>query len=225
MRAAPTPPPVPVHLLVLAKHPRPGQVKTRLSPPLSPAQAARVASACLEDTLDAALAARAARTTLVTTEPDAAPRRPGLHRLPQRDGGLDRRLAGAFDDARADDPAGLPLLLVGMDTPQVGPAELTAAAQALTEPACDAVLGRAHDGGFWALGLGTPDPSLLLGVPMSTPATGDAQAGRLRAAGLRTTALRTHRDVDTVQDLQLVAASAPGTRTAALGRLLLRGAA
>lgn len=74
---------------------------------------------------------------------------------------------------------------------------------------CDAYFGPAEDGGFWALGLATPDPELLRGVPMSTPDTGAVQRDRLTAAGLRVRDLPALRDVDTAADAEAVAAAAP----------------
>jgi glycosyltransferase A (GT-A) superfamily protein (DUF2064 family) len=78
---------------------------------------------------------------------------------------------------------------------------------------CEAYFGPAEDGGFWALGLAQPDPSLLRGVPMSTPRTGAAQRARL--TGLRVRQLPPLRDVDTADDAKLVAKAAPDGRFAA----------
>jgi hypothetical protein len=102
-----------------------------------------------------------------------------------------------------------------MDTPQVTPARLTAALRALGAPGVGAVLGPSVDGGWWALGLRTPDPGVFLGVAMSTPHTGDAQRARLHELRLRTAALPTLRDVDDFDDALAVARIAPGSRFAA----------
>ncbi len=202
-----------VQLLVLAKAPVPGRVKTRLCPPYTAAQASRLAAAALDDTLDAVLATDVARRVLVLAGAlDGVPA--GLDVQPQRGEGLAERIAAAFDDAWAALP--VPLLLVGMDTPQLTAAELGAAAGALLEPAVDAVLGAAADGGWWALGLRRPDPGLLLGVPMSTAHTGRVQLARLVGAGLRVHELPELVDVDTAADARRVAAAAPGSRFAAL---------
>lgn len=127
----------------------------------------------------------------------------------QCDGGLDERLAAAF--AGCDGPA----VLIGMDTPQVTPALLAPALGPGAWRDCDAWLGPADDGGFWALGLAEPDPQLLRGVPMSTAHTGAAQRTRLTDAGLRVRDLAVLRDVDTAHDAALVAAAAPDGRFAA----------
>ena len=194
-----------VHLLVLAMAPVAGRVKTRLCPPFTPAQAAQLAEAALRDTLAAVLRTPAVARTVVLDGQPGDWLLPSLAVLPQRGDGLDERLAAAYDDAWLQSPA--PLLLVGMDTPQVTPALLTAAAEQLLDDGTDAVLGLAHDGGWWALGLRRPDASLLLGVPMSTDGTGAAQRARLAAAELRVTALPALTDVDTAADARVVAAA------------------
>ncbi|MET8830507.1 DUF2064 domain-containing protein [Streptomyces sp. NPDC004610] len=196
-------------LVVIAKEPRPGRVKTRLTPRFTPAEAAVLAEAALADTLDAVAAAPASRRLLVL---DGTPGRwlpPGFEVVAQCAGGLDARLADAFAHCAG------PALLIGMDTPQVTPALLT-----VDFADCEAYFGPAEDGGFWALGLADPDPALLRGVPMSTPVTGKAQRERLTAAGLRVRELPWLRDVDTADDADAVAALAPhGRFAAALARL------
>ncbi|MFF8573075.1 TIGR04282 family arsenosugar biosynthesis glycosyltransferase [Streptomyces sp. CA-100214] len=191
-------------LLVIAKEPRPGRVKTRLTPPFTPDEAAALAEASLADTLRAVAATPARRRVLVL---DGAPGPwlpPGFDVVPQCAGGLDARLADAFAGCAG------PALLIGMDTPQVTPELLD-----VDFEGCDAYFGPAEDGGFWALGLARPDPALPRGVPMSTPVTGAAQRERLLAAGLRVRDLPPLRDVDTAADARAVAALAPHGRFAA----------
>ncbi|MDF9877090.1 TIGR04282 family arsenosugar biosynthesis glycosyltransferase [Cellulosimicrobium cellulans] len=190
-------------IVVLAKAPVPGRVKTRLTALLTPAQAADVAAAALADTLDAVAGLPGDHVLVLDGEPGPeVPRR--FEVLPQSAGGLDDRLAAAFDDVFARRPG--PVLLVGMDTPQLG-GELAA----VDLHGHDAVLGLAEDGGFWAVGLRAPDPALFLGVPMSRPTTGAAQLERLRAHGLDVGLLPTLRDVDEPSDAEAVARDAPGT--------------
>lgn len=199
-------------LIVLAKAPVPGRVKTRLCPPFTPGEAAALASAALDDTLALAAATVADHRLLVLDgEPDFALRRTyldlGFVRRPQVPGTLDVRLAAAFTEAGRLDPG--PALLVGMDTPQASTSVLDEALQAMAateegaRPRYDAVFGPALDGGFWALGLREPahprSESLLLGVPMSTPDTGALQLRRLDDAALRVLHLPVLRDVDTAE--------------------------
>jgi glycosyltransferase A (GT-A) superfamily protein (DUF2064 family) len=200
-------------LLVIAKEPRPGRVKTRLTPPFSPTEAATLAEAALADTLRAVAAAPAERRVLVLAGRPGPWLPPGFDVVPQCAGGLDERLAAAF--AGCDGPA----LLVGMDTPQITPELLS-----VDFTGCEAYFGPAEDGGFWALGLAEPDPGLLRGVPMSTPTTGAVQRRRLTEAGLLVRDLPPLRDVDTAADAEAVAALAPHGRFAAeLARLRAAG--
>ncbi|MFG2616277.1 DUF2064 domain-containing protein [Streptomyces sp. NPDC048507] len=191
-------------LLVIAKEPLPGRVKTRLSPAFTPHEAAALAEAALADSLAAVAAAPAARRVLVLDGRPGPWLPAGFEVLPQVAGGLDERLAAAFGACSG------PALLIGMDTPQVTPALLS-----VDWDAYDAWFGPAVDGGFWALGLRRPDPALLRGVPMSLPSTGAVQYERLRAAGLRIGRLPLLRDVDTAEDARAVAADAPAGAFAA----------
>ncbi|MET9696450.1 DUF2064 domain-containing protein [Streptomyces sp. NPDC006529] len=205
--------------MVIAKEPLPGRVKTRLTPPFSPAEAAALARASLADTLDAVAATPAARRVLVLDGRPGPWLPPGFEVVPQCAGTLDERLAAAFAGCAG------PALLIGMDTPQVTPELLARATGPQAWATYDAWFGPAVDGGFWALGLAAPDPRLLRGVPMSVPETGAAQEERLRAAGLRVGRLPLLRDVDGGEDARLVAAEAPGGRFAALYGTLTAGAA
>ncbi len=208
----------PVTLLVIAKEPLPGRVKTRLTPPFSPEAAAALAAAALGDTLRTLSRLPARRRVVVL---DGAPGRwlpSGWSVVPQSSGGLDERLAAAFAAH-----AGGPALLVGMDTPQLTPADLAPAAGPSAWREHDAWLGRAEDGGFWALALAAPDPDLLLGIPMSTAHTGEAQLRRLTGAGLRVGTLPCLRGVDAARDAAEVAALAPDTAFAAEHARAVRG--
>jgi len=195
-------------VIVIAKEPVPGRVKTRLCPPCSPPQAAALAGAALADTLDAALATGAGRVVLALDGRPGPWCPPGVEVVGQGDGPLDRRLTTAWAAATSG-----PAVLIGMDTPQVTAAELDAAIGALVHH--DAVLGPATDGGWWALGLRRPHPRAFAGVPMSRPDTGARQHERLTALGLRTGRLASHTDVDTWGDAVTVARSSPGSRFAA----------
>ncbi len=196
-------------LLVLAKQPVPGRVKTRLVPPCTHEQAAALAEAALADTLRTVLTVPARRRLLVLDGKPGPWLPPGFDIVPQCGGPLDERLAAAFAAVRG------PALLIGMDTPQVAPGLLTVDWQE-----ADAVFGPAADGGFWALGLRVPDPALLRGVPMSTASTGVIQRSRLLAAGLRVADLPQLRDADTAADALAVARQAPRSRFAARVREL-----
>jgi len=200
-------------VIVIAKEPVPGRVKTRLTPPCTPYDAASLAAAALADTLAVAAAAPVTRRVLALagTPGDWLPA--GFDVIAQRGGGLDERLAAAFADTHARLP--LPMVLIGMDTPQVTPGLLAEAAQSLVSGEADAVFGPAADGGFWLLGLRRPDRSLLAGVPMSRPDTGRHQLDRLTSAGLRVAMMPELTDVDTFREAELIAGQIPRSRFAA----------
>jgi glycosyltransferase A (GT-A) superfamily protein (DUF2064 family) len=213
---------VAAQVVVIAKEPLPGRVKTRLTPPYTPAQAAALAEAALCDTLTAVGDAPATRRVLALDGTPGGWLPPGFEVIAQRGAGLDERIAWALEDARASLP--VPVVLIGMDTPQVTPALLAAAAEPLVSGAADATFGLAEDGGFWLLGLRETDPALLLGVPMSRPDTGSQQLLRLEQAGLRVQTVPALIDVDTAAEAERIAATTPGSRFAACLRSIRDGA-
>lgn len=125
--------------IVIAKEPVPGRVKTRLTPPFTPAEAALLAEAALTDTLAAVAAAPVARRVLALEGSAGSWLPPGFDVIPQRGGGLDERLAAAFAEAHAALPQ--PMVLIGMDTPQVTPGLIADAAEMLDRGEADAVSG------------------------------------------------------------------------------------
>ncbi|MEU4607399.1 DUF2064 domain-containing protein [Kribbella sp. NPDC023972] len=202
-------------LIVIAKEPVPGRVKTRLQTEFTPDEAAALARASLADTLNTVRAARASRRVLAL-DGDPGPWLPdGFDVVAQRGAGLDQRLAAAFEDAFD----GTPMLLVGMDTPQLTTDQLS-----FDWSGYDAVLGLTEDGGYWCLGLPAPDRRALIGVPMSTEHTGRDQLRRLRALGLRVLLLPTLRDMDTPRDAAVIAAAYPSLRMSRLYRRLRHAA-
>lgn len=197
-------------LLVMAKAPLPGRVKTRLCPPCTPAQAASIAGAALEDTLAAARASFPGRV-VVALDGEPGPWLPSdVSVVAQREGDLAARLAGAFNDV------GAPALAIAGDTPQVTPVLLALAAARLLTPGVDAVLGPTPDGGYWVIGLRRDDPRVFAGVPMSVDDTESAQRERLEHLGLNCVTLPVLRDVDTFEDALAVAATVPDSRFAAM---------
>ena len=203
-------------LLVVAKAPVAGRVKTRLGADIGMEVAAEIAAAALVDSLVAcrdAVGAASCTLALDGVLADAV-RGDELTRLlqgwtvrPQRGSGFAERLV----QAHLSVPSGPgPVVQIGMDTPQVTPGLLLDAAEAAADH--DASLGPAEDGGWWVLALHEARHAHLLGaVEMSTPTTHADTRAALENAGLRVATTATLRDVDTVDDADLVAASAPGS--------------
>jgi hypothetical protein len=194
--------------------------KTRLSPPATPRQAAEIAAAALLDSLDAVSATPGAVPVVAMTGDlakavRADELRSRLGRLvvvEQRGASFADRLANAHADAGRHRP-GLPIVQIGMDTPQVTPALLAGTAAALDD--ADAALGPAADGGWWVLGLTNPaDAVLLREVPMSTPDTFRDTWTALDDARLRIGKVAELSDVDTIGDAARVAQEIPESRFA-----------
>ena len=205
-------------LVIIAKECLPGRVKTRLMPALTAQQAAELAAASLHDTLSAVASLPATRRVLAydgVVPPEGSA---DYEIVQQVGGGLDERLAAVFDGCAG------PTVLIGMDTPQLS-ADLLAPLFAPSSSAWsrhDAWFAPANDGGFWALGLASPDGSLLRGVPMSRADTGALQRERLLSAGLRVGMLPELTDVDTIEEARTVAEQFPdGSFAATLRRFEL----
>jgi rSAM/selenodomain-associated transferase 1 len=195
-------------LLVFAKEPLPGRVKTRLCPPCTADHAAALATAALADTLAAACTSAADRVVLALDGRPGSWCPPGVDIVDQGRGDLATRLTQAWTATAG------PALQIGMDTPQIGADVLDRAMATLVGPGVDAVLGPAADGGWWAIGLRRPHPRTFTGIPTSRPDTGARQADRLAALGLRTRRLAVHRDIDTWADALAVAETRPDLRFA-----------
>jgi uncharacterized protein len=207
-------------VLVVAKAPVPGLAKTRLSPAVSPEQAADIAAASLLDTLDAVLATPGAVPVVAMTGDLTAAKRSEEIRcllrrvllVPQRGDDFATRLVNAHADA-AHLNAGLSVLQIGMDTPQVTAELLDECVGSLRH--VDGALGMAADGGWWALGLRDGRRAgALRAVPMSRDDTGVLTATALRRSGLRIGLLPELSDVDDIATAREVAALLPGSRFA-----------
>jgi glycosyltransferase A (GT-A) superfamily protein (DUF2064 family) len=219
---SPTSPLAPPVMLVVAKAPVPGRVKTRLGATIGMERAAGLAAASLLDTLDACVTAYGADRCHLALDGDltqavraeellAAVAVWSVH--PQRGDGLAERLLHAHLDVAA--ATGAPTVQVGMDTPQLTAASLVEAGELLRTPA-DAVLGPASDGGWWLLAVA--DAGLLAGltdVPMSSDETGVETRSALVRAGADVHEVATLLDVDEERDAVAVAEAAPTTRFAA----------
>lgn len=210
-----------MHVTVIAKAPIAGMVKTRLCPPCTPEQAARVAKAALADSLAAVeqVAERTNSRRVLLLEGVAQPWMPaGFDIVAQRGGGLEERLCNGFVDLG-------PGVIIGMETPQVAAALEDAVRWA--QRGVDTI-GLATDGGYWMIGLCAASVAkahqLFDELPMSASHTGIAQVRRLQGHGCRVRMLPMARDLDTVDDLRAAAVSAhdgslPGVAAEVVGAL------
>ena len=203
---------IPVRIVIFAKAPQPGRVKTRLIPALGEAGAAQLAARMLDRALRQARAAAVGPVELCMSPAPAAPEWAGTP-LPagidvsdQGEGNLGARMARAAQRAIARGEA---VLLTGTDCPDLTADRLRAAAAELAGH--DAVLHRAEDGGYPLLGVRAFDASLFANMPWSTPAVADLTLERLAALGWTVWVGDTLRDIDEPADL-LHAGSVPGFR-------------
>jgi hypothetical protein len=221
---------IPVVVLVVAKAPVPGQAKTRLAASIGAQAAADIAAAALLDTLDAVAAAQV-QSRVVALTGDLADASGGdeirsrladFTVVPQRGAEFAERLANAHIDA-AEAAGGLPVLQIGMDTPQVTAdlisecaRELSPASGRYPQAERRAVLGMARDGGWWVLGvMDATMAGCLRGIPMSRSDTGVATLAALEDTGIDVSLVPTLADVDTVDDIEAVRrACPPGDRFA-----------
>jgi glycosyltransferase A (GT-A) superfamily protein (DUF2064 family) len=194
-------------LVLIAKEPLPGKVKTRLNPPLTLEQAAELAAACIDDTLAVVASLPPGRRILFFEGARAPAAAADFELFEQPIGTLDVRLGALFDACCG------PTVLIGMDTPQLSAQDLAPAFRPWPDD-IDAWFGPAVDGGFWALGMREPRGDLVRGIPMSQADTGGNQLDRLEAAGMKVGLLATLTDVDTIEDALTVAAEAPDSRFA-----------
>lgn len=210
-------------VLVMAKAPIAGRVKTRLAPLFTPAESAQLQTTLIERTVSWALAVAPRSTYLAYDPPGAADAiraivPPEVTLVPQDGADLGARLRHAAAAVFAREPG--PLLVTGVDTRLVaGHAEA-----ALTELAAgaDVVFGPALDGGYYLAALARPAESAFA---IDAAAWGGPQVLALSiaaaaAAGLRTATIAPERDLDTPEDAaELVGDPEIGGRlAAALGR-------
>ena len=203
-------------LLIFAKAPVPGQVKTRLAGRWGLRGAAKLYKKLLRRTLAIANAARLCPIELWAA-PDA---RHGFFIACRRDYGLRLRRQSSGDLGQRMNHAltrtlrrNCPAVLIGADSASLGAAELREAFQRLTTGA-DAVLGPAADGGYVLIGLNRSGPALFRDIAWSTPTVLAATRRRLRRAGMNWAELPPGWDVDTPADLRrLRQSSSPAAQT------------
>ena len=189
-------------IIIFAKAPLPGKVKTRLIPALGEAGAARLAYKMLLDTVAEAVAANLAIPELCTDphpmEPEWQAFLPQAHLrfTAQGDGDLGERLARV---AKRTILLGEKALLIGTDCPALDRHRLRAAALALQDH--DAFIHPTEDGGYALLGLGRFDPSLFVEMKWSTETVAASTIERIEALGWSLVIGETLRDIDEPADL------------------------
>lgn len=196
-------------LAIFAKSPVPGQVKTRLSPPLTPDEAATLHGSFVLDTLERTKLAASKLKLPIDRYLACAPsstlvffkimeERQSVKLIDQVGDDLGTRMRQAFDSLFVKGYQRV--LIVGTDVPSL-PLEHYQQALALLETN-DLVLGPALDGGYYLIGLKRPVPELFADIPWSTDRVLALTLEKATALGLKTACLPEWRDADTIDDLQ-----------------------
>ncbi|MEQ8232537.1 MAG: TIGR04282 family arsenosugar biosynthesis glycosyltransferase [Gammaproteobacteria bacterium] len=192
-----------VTLIVFARRPRAGHCKRRLARAVGARRAARLYAATLAATLMSAERVAGVRRVLLAASPAEA--RWFARWLHGRDwrigsqarGDLGARMAVALERALA---SGAPAFLLGADVVDVTAAELAAARDALVGGR-EVVLGPAHDGGYWLIGLARPQPGLFTDMPWGTPQVAARTRMRARREGFELAEIARCHDLDRGRDL------------------------
>lgn len=192
-------------LLVFAKVPRAGRVKTRLCPPLGLEQASRLYAAMLGDALEAYATLGFTVRVYVAPDPepfplDVLPPRVTLHT--QMGVGLGERMLHALEDAFSDGAERA--VLIGTDHPTLPLAFITQAFEAVSSPET-VVLGPTLDGGYYLVGMSRSYPELFMGMTYSHPKVLEETLDRATATDASVTLLRSWYDVDDAASLQHLA--------------------
>ena len=196
-------------LVIFAKAPIPGQVKTRLCPPLTPDEAATLHGSFVLDTLEQTKAAitkyKLPLDRYLACSPSSTlvffrimEERQGMKLIDQVGSDLGARMHQAFETLFAQGyKHGL---IVGTDTPSL---PLERYQQALTAlESHDLVLGPALDGGYYLIGLNRSIPDLFTDIPWSTEQVLALTQEKARVLGLKTALLESWRDIDAISDLE-----------------------
>lgn len=192
-------------ILILAKAPVAGQVKTRLCPPLTPDEAASLHGSLVLDLLERSQSLKGYDRILVGTPSSYHPffrAMAARFKIPvwdQTGDDLGARMASAFN--KAFEQPYRSVVVIGTDIPGIDPPLLMAADKSLQNH--DVVLGPAADGGYYLLGLRAPLPELFDDVPWSTDQVYERTKAKIQALGLSLKILPELRDLDTVEDLQV----------------------
>ncbi|HRB14949.1 MAG TPA: TIGR04282 family arsenosugar biosynthesis glycosyltransferase [Nitrospira sp.] len=195
-------------LVIFAKAPIPGQVKTRLCPGLTEDEAATLHGSFVLDTLERTKAAVHKFKLPVDRFLACAPSsthvffrimeaRHGVTLLDQPGDNLGDRMAQAFSTLFARGYRHV--FLVGTDVPSLPLTHYRDAVQSLTRH--DLILGPAKDGGYYLIGMTAPHPDLFSDIPWSTDQVMGLTQQKAAAAGLKTALLPAWSDVDTLDDL------------------------
>ena len=205
---------LPPAVAVMAKVPGESAVKSRLHSALTAARATELYRCFLLDRLDALAELGGVSLIVAFTPAEAAGRMKelapsGFRLVAQRGADLGERLSALLRELLEDGHAGA--IAIDSDSPTLPMAYVMEAARVLAEERCDVVLGPCEDGGYYLIGLRSPQPDLFEGVPWSTDAVFSMTIGKASRRGLSVHVLPRWFDVDTETDLRRLHAEMTAT--------------
>ena len=199
-------------LAIMAKAPRPGRVKTRLSPPLTPEEAAAINTCFLKDTTEniGNLADEGSCAGVISYTPvgdehlfdGILPR--GYRLVAQRGDGFGERLLTTAQDLFAHGFGSV--CLIDSDSPTVPREAFSMAVDALKEVGDRIVLGPSHDGGYYLVGMKQPHPEIFENITWSTASVFAETVAAIRAIGVDLVTLPMWYDVDDAVTLRILRA-------------------
>ena len=196
-------------LVIMAKAPQPGSVKTRLCPPLSYPEAADLYRCFLLDTIAKARTLSNVRLLLAYTPTSSkdffAALAPDATLMPQQGDDLGDRMAVCF--TRSFALGYHRVLLIGSDLPTLPADYLQQAVALAAKPLIDLVIGPSEDGGYYLIGLRRLHRALFDNMPWSTDNVFAETVRRAEASGLHVARLPPWYDVDTPADLKRLRAN------------------
>jgi uncharacterized protein len=191
-------------VVIMAKVPQAGAVKTRLCPPLAPQAAAALYRAFLLDKIAQVRRLVHARPAIAYTPEDSrsffAALAPDFLLIPQHGAELGERLINSFVQCFAAGYMGV--LAIDSDTPTLPTAFLQQAVDRIATPETDVVIGPSEDGGYYLIGLRAMHHELFDNMAWSTAAVVPETRRRAAAKGLQVAWLPPWFDIDTAEDLQ-----------------------
>ncbi len=198
-------------LIIFAKSPVPGLVKTRLCPPLTPDEAATLHGSLVLDTLERTRDLLGFDRFLACAPDKEHPFFQAL-RVRQHielweqvsDDDLGKRMDHAISAAFERNYTSV--VMIGSDLPTIDAEIFQNALRALTEH--DLVIGPSVDGGYYLIGLKEPTPELFSNIPWSTDQVTALTQQVAKHLGLSMKLLPPQRDLDTIEDLEVFIHSA-----------------
>jgi len=191
-------------LVVVAKAPVPGEVKTRLCPEFTTEEATNLYRCFIQDRIKEIGSLTSMNLAISYTPEDSEEYfgqflSNGFHLFPQRGKDLGERLSNIFVDKLAGEYDAVSI--IDSDTPDLPRSIVQQSFQLLIADRADAVFGPCHDGGYYLVGMRKPHPELFQKIPWSTEKVLPRTLEKADSLGLQTKLLPKWNDLDTFQDL------------------------